>query len=375
MNFKKRVNGSWHDTPHYVHKTATDTITTLPAVLYPNDTTATVGLKGQTVQNGTQTPDSPVMPQGTGERTGNLFDGVYSDISGTLRYRPIFVGDGTFTLSTTTPYDSGVANVFLLSGNVSSGASTPGNGAWKNHNVTAQSVDGYVTIAYRHYSGTTSPVDCQTMLNIGSTALPYEPYGYKIPISSANTTTPVYLAEVQTTRKIYKRVFNGTETGWRKGSGFFFNQELNPDYLRARDAVTVMCTHYQAYQQVGTGGNVPEGCCSLYYAGEVQRLYIVDSRFTTLEDFTTYLAQQYAAGTPVTVWYVLAEPETAVVNEPLMKIGDYADEVSNVATIPTIAGANTISIGTTLQPSEVTVNYKGWHPVQNVHERDNGAWT
>ena len=129
-------------------------------------------ISGNTVQSGTPTPDNPVMPQGTGERTGNLWDEEYPNISGTIRYIPFYVGEGSFTLSTTTPYDSGVANIFLLSGNVSSGASTPGNGAWLKHNVTAQSDDGYVTIAYRNYTGTTSPVDCQTMLNSGSTALP-----------------------------------------------------------------------------------------------------------------------------------------------------------------------------------------------------------
>ena len=81
----------------------------------------------------------------------------------------------------------------------------------------------------------------------------------------------------------------------------------------------------------------------------------------------------HAAGTPVTVWYVLATPETAVVNEPLMKIGNYTDEVSNVS-IPVTAGGDTLSVDTTVQPSEVTVNYKGWHPAI-VHERENGVWT
>ena len=76
----------------------------------------------------------------------------------------------------------------------------------------------------------------------------------------------------------------------------------------------------------------------------------------------------------MTVWYSTATPETGIVNEPLRKIGTYADEVSGIS-IPTIAGANTLSVDTTLQPSEVTVNYKGWHPVQSVHERTNGVWT
>ena len=87
----------------------------------------------------------------------------------------------------------------------------------------------------------------------------------------------------------------------------------------------------------------------------------------------SYLAAQYAAGTPVTVWYVLETPETAVVNEPLMKIGDYADSLST--SIPTIDGANALSVGTTVQPSEVTATYHGWHPVADVHELNNGAWT
>lgn len=179
----------------------------------------------------------------------------------------------------------------------------------------------------------------------------------------------IYLGVVQTERKIQKLVFDGTETGWRKGSTFFFNQELSPDYLRARDSITCMCSHYPTYQQVGSGADVPEGYCSLYYSPEVQRFYIKDNNFATLEDFTTYLAQQYANGTPVCIWYVLATPETAVVNEPLMRIGDYADAVSNVS-IPVTAGECTLSVDTTIQPSEVTVNYKGWHPVADVHEYD-----
>lgn len=40
------------------------------------------------------------------------------------------------------------------------------------------------------------------------------------------------------------------------------------------------------------------------------------SAFTTVTDFKSYLQQQYAAGTPVTVWYVLAEPEVSTLTVP-----------------------------------------------------------
>lgn len=71
----KKFNGTtWDDTKVRKLGTSTDTITALPAVLYPNDTTATVVLKGQAVQSTTPTPQNPIIPQGTGERTNNLFD-------------------------------------------------------------------------------------------------------------------------------------------------------------------------------------------------------------------------------------------------------------------------------------------------------------
>jgi hypothetical protein len=65
---------------------------------------------------------------------------------------------------------------------------------------------------------------------------------------------------------------------------------------------------------------------------------------------------------------VLATEETAVVNEPLMKIGGYTDTVSGI-TIPVTAGGDTLSVDTTVQPSEMTANYEGWHSVADVREK------
>jgi len=38
--------------------------------------------------------------------------------------------------------------------------------------------------------------------------------------------------------------------------------------------------------------------------------------YPTTDDFKSYLASQYAAGSPVTLWYVLAEPETSTIPVP-----------------------------------------------------------
>lgn len=265
MGFKKRVNGSWVNTPNYIHNTATDTITTLPADIYPTGTTATVGLKGNMEQNGTPTPDNPIQPQETGD---------------------------------------------------------------------LETVGGQ----------------------------------YKIPISSAGQTTPVYLGEVETTRRIKKLVLTGEETDWKKASSTYAGCFYKSTSLSAVQ-MQMYCTHLP-YIAVS---DFKPGTITISESKRINLWFEQFDNNTTVEDFKAYLATQYAAGTPVIIWYVLATPETAVVNEPLRKIGDYADEVSGI-TIPTIAGANTISIGTTLQPSEVIATYKGWHPITDVHRFNGTSW-
>ena len=270
MDFKKRVNGSWADTPNYIMGTSTDTITTLPANIYPNDTTATIGLKGDMEQLGTPTPDNPIMPQETGD------------------------------------------------------LETVGDKAGQ----------------------------------------------YKIPISSTGQTTPIYLGEVETTRRIKKLVLTGSETFYRDKERanswrFFSDRIISSNYNLS------ICSHFV---YIGTDGvnNTDNIGFSLFYTSQFG-CRCPKSVASTVNDFKAWLANQYAAGTPVIVWYVLATPETAVVNEPIRKIGDYTDTVSGI-TIPTITGANTIDVDTTLKPSEVSVNYKGWHPASALHKFNGSSW-
>ena len=356
----------WFDLNHYIMGTSTDTITTLPADIYANDTTATVGLKGQTLQSSTPSPTSPVLPGGCGERTENLFDEKYPSISPTIQYMSIFVGDGTFTLSSTTPQmPNGAACLFLIAGDVSSGAG-PQNKVYNEQSITVDSTNGYITIAYRIVADY-DPRNYTTMLNTGSTSLPYEPYGYKLTISSANTTTPVYLGEAQATRKIKKLVLTGEEIWYLYSAGVvhqFYSSGLKIGGIETTSAYSTIAP----YGMTTNNQKGDYGCYTVTSGTELAfQMYGSKAEFPSQTEWKAYLAKQYQNGTPVTVWYVLATEETGIVNEPLMKIGDYADEVSNVS-IPVTAGG-TLSVDTTVQPSEVTVNYKGWHPVQSVHEK------
>lgn len=186
---------------------------------------------------------------------------------------------------------------------------------------------------------------------------------YKIPISSNSTTTPVYLGEVETTRKIRKLVLDGTES-WMYESQYsrFVLIRTDAYYSGAVRTTPCNCSHYQPIYDGRTIDNVPNE--SIYITSSSGRTVfnIKSTDFTSVTDFKAYLTAQYAAGTPVTVWYVLATEETAVVNEPLMKIGEYADTVSKAQTgveIPTARGTNTLDVLTDVKPSEIYIKYKG----------------
>ena len=374
MDFKKKVNGSWTDTPNYIHNTFTDTITTLPADIYPTGTTATVGLKGNMEQNGTPTPDNPIQPQETGERTLNLslvnlltgsalsirdqFNALYTDM--------IYDTDTQYTISLNFTGDAPITNgVFKICFTYTDGTTT--KSGWITtanitNSLTSQSGKTVKNLSITDYNYPVTNSEMKNiMLNTGSTALPYEPYGYKLTISSANTITPIYLGEVETTRKIKKLVLTGEEN-W-----ILWNENYFSSVIDKKAAInTIICSHFINSSTDGIS----------YSKSAVSGLKIAAAAvpfITSVSELKTWLATQYAAGTPVTIWYVLATPETAVVNEPLRKIGDYADTVSGI-TIPTIAGTNTIDVDTTLKPSEVSINYKGWHPVSALHRFNGSSW-
>ena len=168
---------------------------------------------------------------------------------------------------------------------------------------------------------------------------------YKIPISSAGQTTPIYLGEVQSTRKIKKLVLTGEEN-WQ-----LFSSNTNSFfYMYVTNAIQQdSCMNTHGFKVMIIAITPP-----------MIRIYDTNSIYADTAAFKSYLAAQYAAGTPVCVWYVLATPETAVVNEPLMRIGDYADTLSKaqaLVSIPTNNGSTTIDVDTELKPSEVYIKY------------------
>ena len=175
---------------------------------------------------------------------------------------------------------------------------------------------------------------------------------YKLPLTVNGAEYPIYLGQVPTTRRVKKLVLDGTED-WNLSTinthgiaNFWFRIS---DRMQGPDGIGY-CSHYEKQTASGAAATT-EG----FFSGATDALYIRVQSTTadTVEKFKDYIS-----GKGVTIWYVMSEPETGIVNEPLQKIGDYADTISFEqagVTIPTVAGANTLTIDTTVQPSAVSI--------------------
>lgn len=364
---KKYTNGSWSEIKYKKYGNKAEEFAEFPVTIKGDGNDLTdYNISGNMSQASGVSPTTPIQPQETGERTGNLAykiienanispEGLIASVSGyNIMVAKVTQGQAY----------SGTGYVYAFFNDEPDIRSTSYNESRVVNNfknVTAP-ISGYVAVRY-------APSE-NPMINTGSTALPYENFGYKIPISSANTTTPVYLGEVETTRRIRKLVLTGDET---ITTGSVIGQ-MRTSLTGAIDSLGY-CTHY--ILKTVYGGDFP------YIRIRNNTLWIeispdgYETKEEAVADFKAYLAQQYANGTPVTIWYVLATPTTGIVNEPLRKIGDYADTVSYEQAgvqIPTLHGNTVIDVETELKPSEMSLTYKTWSEA-NAKIYLNGAWT
>lgn len=163
---------------------------------------------GNTVQNGTPTPENPVDVVGCGERTENLFDkstitiNAFDTLNGTQANSNYYCSD-FIPITTTRYYFQNVCgssiqySVVIYDMNKQSLRYASVTGSFKASGALTF-IEGDAYIRINCYKAT----DVDTvMLNLGSTALPYEPYGYKLPMTVVNGNTaqavPVYIGENQ----------------------------------------------------------------------------------------------------------------------------------------------------------------------------------
>jgi hypothetical protein len=178
---------------------------------------------------------------------------------------------------------------------------------------------------------------------------------------------------VQSTRRIKKYEMTGSENiTYQSAYSRFFFTRTDAYYSGTVRTTPCICSHYQSIHDGRATDDIPNESIYVATADNKTAFNVKTTDFTDATDFKSYLQQQYANGTPVTIWYILTTAQRGIVNEPLMKIGTYVDSLTT--SIPCTAGENSIDVQTTVAPSEVTATFEGWHSVQSVHERENGQW-
>lgn len=178
-------------------------------------------------------------------------------------------------------------------------------------------------------SGTTASGNARDLqIEFGDTATPYEPYtGQTITLPALaslygdGTVNDEYDAVSGVETRRWKRVvFDGTESGWYSAPAkdtvtlryaLPTSDALSPP--TAQDMPNITCTHYTT----DTPNNI-------YYGAQgvdinVSTIVFLDTAYGSqdLAAWKSYLAAQYAAGTPVTVVYQLAEPIITKIEEIL----------------------------------------------------------
>lgn len=150
------------------------------------------------------------------------------------------------------------------------------------------------------------------------------------------------------TRNVGVKVLDGSESWVRsEQSGFIYVDNLIQFSINAP-----LCSHYLGTTSASASGS---NKIRLAMSGSNYRtiIYASLSDYPTVEDFQQYLADQYAAGTPVTVVYPLAEPTT--------------ESVAGQA-LTTQAGTNIVEITqASIDNLALEVSYKGKQTTPTVN--------
>lgn len=345
---------------------------------------------GNSVQDGTPTPEEPVEVVSVGDRTANLLD-LYS--YKTTKNVTLQITSNKIIGSFDSVRDSYIIyqlpvtpnQIYTISGEYTSttyhatsvvvSVTDSTSGEWFNNNngarlfrrevtgnhfeLSFQSENNFVSVFIvftsheNNQTGTTIFKNLQ--IQEGAKATEFEPYGkYKIPVTVSGkngeeTTTNIYLDEPlrkigdyadyvdfekqQLIKNVAVVNFTGEEE-WRvQGNAYFTYIAHTPS-----ETPPTLCSAFS----LSTSGSAAVGEYRLAgidsWNGNV--LFNYDDGADGVDNFKSYLAQQYANGTPVKFYYLRVTPITELIELPQ---------------IPTFAGTNVIDVDTAVKPSQMYV--------------------
>lgn len=142
-------------------------------------------------------------------------------------------------------------------------------------------------------------------------------------------------------RKIKKYVLDGSESWYKYEASNvkqFYTSGLNLGAISGSSALSNIAPYGVTS---ATRASYDHGCYIVGGGYDVGfQMWGSDYMFSDLDDWRTYLDEQYTNGTPVCFWYVLAEEET---------------ETATMPTITTANGSNTLKIWGDVKPSSISI--------------------
>ena len=347
------------------------------------------GIYGNSIQNGTPTPTSPVEIKSVGEKTKNLIPYPYTYTKTWTEKGVTFAdnGDGSITVSgTATDYAAFIITQYLLVD--SSKTYTLSFNATNVNNIAFQlreydkdkkhlnNIDIYNLSDVYIYKPSTSAVKyisfyikrnnnvacsgtIRPQLEVGSTATSYEPYGYRIPITVSNgndtKTTNIYLKEPlrkigeyadyldltnkKVVRNVKELILNGTENWTKYTTVNNHYQLIVGDNYFSRDTNSILSNYYIK----ATSGSYNSSLNYAVISADANRIRFKDKDISTIEDWKNKLVGYADNNKPLKVIYQLA-------NE--------TEENIEVPSIPNLTGNITYSIDTTIKPSSINYSTK-----------------
>ena len=325
-------------------------------------------ITGNTVQNGTPTPDNPVEVFGCGDydsdtgmykipvvtRGKNLAgnytvsSGYYYDDSGTptpsdARFIRLIINVEPNTIYT---ISSNLKFYSIWEFNNNTKISRRGGDNSNKYTIKTTKECNSLRISMSNTSGEADTSAFEWIqLEKGSTATPYEPYHEPI-TTPIYLPTPLYSGEVMRSDgsrdvKFGKLVLTGSED-WKLQSinsygiaNFYI--KVDPTF---KPGIKHFCTHF-SIQTTLIAQTTNEGL--LFTNNDTIYIRVKQELANTVSSLKSWLTEQYTAGTPVTIWYTLETLTTEAFTAPQ---------------IPTLNGTTVIDVNTAVKPTEMYTKYK-----------------
>lgn len=342
-------------------------------------------ITGNTVQNGTPTPENPVEVQAVGDRTANLlnFEDLIAAPSGEMSSKDFtFPHLLTLYLKPNTTYtcaSSGTGSTTSPPADLNRSlyfCSTSEHNSVNVNNPVTYTTDstGRVFIGFIDYRTNAQQYLNKTAyiwLNEGSTALPYEPYGYKIPVVTRGKNLFNYNLMFQNS-VVYNDYFNVYNLILKPYTEYEIStngeeKNFSNPALQSKETQFIVCNTSEVFTTVNGGVSYKKklfkttGADGVLVVGYRTKHSSEGANIVNKADMDAGILWLNIIQTPITTPIYLPTPlysGEVMRSDGTITRSDGTTETFTAPQIPTLNGTTVIDVDTTVKPESMTIKYR-----------------